>query len=181
EAASVGVLVGRHVEQAEEAPAKIIRRLGIFVRRRLRLEPLVAVEGVQLALEPLLFGELAPGLEHAVLCAQMRRVGAGRLRRVRATRAAALACSLGDLQAGPEAFEVALLLGVEIAGHRLALVRFFSEQRACQRTAQTAAVGPVCCEAAKTVPERFVLFLLRNPGSLQARPATLLGRLAVAS
>ena len=42
--AHVGVLVGRDVEQPEEAPAEIVRRLGIFVFRGVRLEPLVGVE-----------------------------------------------------------------------------------------------------------------------------------------
>ena len=81
--AHVGVLVRRHVEQAEEAPAEIVGRLGIFVVRGLRLQPLVAVEGVLLALEFLLLGELAAGLEDAVLRPQMLGIGPGRLRRTR--------------------------------------------------------------------------------------------------
>ena len=74
--AHVGVLVWRDVEQAEETPAEIVGRLGIFVVRRLRLEPFVAVEWVQFALEFLLFGELAAGFEDAILRVQVRGVGA---------------------------------------------------------------------------------------------------------
>src|SRR6516165_4692106 len=120
--AHIRVLIGRDVEQAEEAPAEIVRRLGIFVVRRLRLEAFVAVEGMQLALEFLLLGELAAGGEDAILRAQMRGVGAARLRRLCSPAggsAGALARGLGDLQAGDETFEVTLLLGVEIARHGL--------------------------------------------------------------
>ena len=119
--AHIGVLVRRHVEQAEVAPAEIVRRLGVLVVRRLRLQPVVAVERMQFALELLLFGKLAAGLENAVLGAQMRGVGAGRFGSGRALRggdAAIRAGGLGDLQARNETFQVTLLLGVEIAGHR---------------------------------------------------------------
>ena len=119
--AHVGVLVRRDVEQAEEAPAEIIGGLGIFVACRLRLEPFVAVEGVQFTLEFLLLGKLAAGLEHPLLRAQMCGVRAARLRRPGARGAALDARGLGDLQAGDEAFEVALLFGAEIAGHGLLL------------------------------------------------------------
>ncbi len=125
--AHVGILIGRHVEQAEEAPAEIVRRLGIFVVRRLCLEAFVAVEGMQLALEFLLLGELAAGGEDAVLRAQMRSVGAARLRRLCSPSggsAGALSRGLGDLQAGDEAFEVTFLLGVEIARHGLRSASF---------------------------------------------------------
>ena len=59
--AHVGVLIRRHVEQAEIAPAEIVRRLGKFVGRSLRLQPAVGVERVELALELLLVGKLLPG------------------------------------------------------------------------------------------------------------------------
>src|SRR5262249_55725602 len=122
-----------HVEQAEEAPAEIVRRLGIFVVRRLCLEEFVAVEGMQLALEFLLLGELAAGGEDAILRAQMRSVGAARLRRLCSRSggsAGALARGLGDLQAGDEAFEVTFLLGVEIARHGVAFGFFLSSAHA---------------------------------------------------
>ena len=77
--AHVGVLVRRHVEQAEEAPAEIVGRLGILVARGLRLQAVVAVERVQLALELLLLGELAAGREDARLRAPMLGIGTARL------------------------------------------------------------------------------------------------------
>ena len=162
QSAHIGVLIGRHVEQPEEAPAEIVRRFGIFVVRRLRLEAFVAVEGVEFALEFLLLGELAAGGEHAILGAHMRGVGSARLRRFRSRSsgsADARARGLGDLQAGDEAFEVTLLLGVEIARHGVAF-GFFFEQRACRSSARTAPVGPACCRAAKTVPSRLPLISL---------------------
>jgi hypothetical protein len=71
----------RAVEQAEIAPAEIVRRLRRFVLRGLFLEPPVSVERVLLALELLLVGELAAGLEHAILGAHVLGVGTGRLGR----------------------------------------------------------------------------------------------------
>src|SRR5499427_4731727 len=44
-------------------------------------------------------------------------------------------------------------------------VRLLFEQSACQSTARTAPVGPVCCTAAKTVPSRLSLISLRFFGS----------------
>ena len=49
--AHVGILVRRDIEQAEVAPAEIIRRLRIFAFRRMRLQPLVSVERMFFALE----------------------------------------------------------------------------------------------------------------------------------
>src|SRR5262245_32464782 len=71
QAAHVGLLRRGAVEQAEEAPAEIIVGLGRFVGGRLLLEPLVAVEGMLLALELLLVGELAASLENTILRAPM--------------------------------------------------------------------------------------------------------------
>jgi hypothetical protein len=117
--AHVGVLVGRHIEQAEEAPAEIVRRLGILVARGLRLQALVTVERMQLALEFFLLGEFAAGFDDAILRARMLGIRADRLgrRRRRRRRTAGWPRRLGDLQAGHETFEIALLFGVEIAGH----------------------------------------------------------------
>src|SRR5262249_15070667 len=110
----------------EEPPAEIVRRLRRLVLRGLRLQPLVAVEGMQLALELLLVGELAAGREHAVLRAPMRGIGADRLHGAGRRRGGAATGTrdvardlrdLGDLQPARQPFEIALLLGLEITGH----------------------------------------------------------------
>ena len=44
--AHIGVLVRRDVEQPEEAPAEIVRRLGILALGGVLLEPLIGVEGM---------------------------------------------------------------------------------------------------------------------------------------
>ena len=189
--AHVGVLGRRHVEQAEIAPAEIVRRLGIFVARGLRLEPCIAVEGVLLALEFFLLGKLAAGFDHAVLRAQMLGVGPARFgcsRRVsRAGDAAGLAHGLvarsigtpsfGDLQARHEPFKVALLLGVEVAGHQLRLC-FLFVQRSGSDTGQTAAIRRLCCKAAKSVPGNSILIYLGNfcsSGRPRCRPGQPIG------
>src|SRR5262249_6508611 len=74
--AHVSRLVGRAVEQTEEAPAEIVVCLGRFVLRCLRLEPLVAVEGMQLALEFFRIGKFFSFLDDAILRAQMRGIRA---------------------------------------------------------------------------------------------------------
>src|SRR5262249_42292003 len=79
--AHVGPLRRRQVEQAVEPPTEIVRRLGRLVAGRLRLEALVAVERVRLALELLLVGELLALRERAILRLERCRVGAGRLGR----------------------------------------------------------------------------------------------------
>ena len=76
-----------------------------------------------LALELLLIGQLAAGREHAVLRLERGGIGTDRLGRGRrrtggsaapATPLAALAiCNAGD-----EAFQISLLLGLEVAGLR---------------------------------------------------------------
>src|SRR6476620_10031898 len=65
--AHVGALRRRHVEEPVEAPAEIVWRLRRFVLRGLRLELFVAVEGMKLALEGLLIGELLALRDEAVL------------------------------------------------------------------------------------------------------------------
>ena len=91
------------------------------------LEPLVSVERMLLALEFLRVGQLAAGREHAVLRLERGGVGADRLRRGgRQPRPAGFRRAgepfrrLGDLQAGGEAFQIAFLFGLEVAGCRLA-------------------------------------------------------------
>src|SRR5262249_28091789 len=82
-------------------------------------------EGVQFALEFLLVGKLAARFCHLVLSTPVRGVGTRRLGRRRcgggagATPARNVARGPRDLQAGHEAFEIALLLRLEIAGHHL--------------------------------------------------------------
>jgi hypothetical protein len=77
---------------------------------------------VQFALELLLVGQLAAGCQHAVLrfqggCVGSDRLGLGSYRtRCRGTGDAL--CRLGDLNTGDEAFQISLLLGLEIAALR---------------------------------------------------------------
>jgi hypothetical protein len=121
--AHVGLLGRRAVEQAEEAPAEIVVGLGRLIGRGLGLELLIAVERVQFALELLLVGKLAAGLDDAILGGDVRRIRAGHCRRrrcacgCRAGGARKAARRLRDLQAGHEALEITLLLRLEITGH----------------------------------------------------------------
>ena len=119
--AHVGVLIRRNVEQTEEAPTEIVRRLWVFIWPRAPSSAL-GIEGMFVALELFLIGKFAAGSERAVLRFERRSVGAGRLGwrrrsgRSRRNSAGNASCRLGDLHAGNEPFEIALLLGVEIAG-----------------------------------------------------------------
>src|SRR5262249_6581276 len=104
----------------KEAPTEIVIRFGRLVCCRLCLEFFIAVERVQIALELLLIGQLLTVLEKAILRLEMRRVGTDRLRRSggrrrrdRTRRQAADRTS--GLQTRCEAFQIALLLGREIA------------------------------------------------------------------
>ena len=128
--AHIGFLRWRAVKQAEETPAKIVVGFRRFVLGGLILQPLISIERIELALEFLRIGELAAGFDRPVLRAQSRRVGPDRLRRrcgaVRPgggkRRRPVATCrtqSLGDLQSGHQAFEIALLLWFEIARHCL--------------------------------------------------------------
>ena len=65
--AHVGVLVRRNVEQAEKAPAKIVRGLRIFALGGVVLKPTVGVERMLLALELFLIGEFTAGRNQPVL------------------------------------------------------------------------------------------------------------------
>ena len=114
--AHVGFLRRRHVEQAVVLPAEGVGGLGEFVVRRLLLEPRIGVKRVLLALDLLLFVELAAASNGLILREDVLGVGAGR-DRVGRLAARQTAAGTGDLQARGEAFEIALLLGGEIAGH----------------------------------------------------------------
>ena len=77
--AHIGVLVRRDVKQAEETPTEIVRRFRVFVLGGEALEPLVGIERMLVALELLRVGQLAAGLEHAVLCFQRGGIRPDRL------------------------------------------------------------------------------------------------------
>ena len=119
----IGLLRRCAVEQAEEAPAEIVVGFWRLVGDGLGLQLLVAVERMQLALEFFRIGQLAAGLDDAILRPQCRRVGAGQLRcgRIRGVRRRAIAGRvprrLRDLQTGHEAFKIALLLRLEVTSH----------------------------------------------------------------
>ena len=113
QAAHVRALRRRDIEQAIEAPAEIVGGLGRLVAARLILQALIGIERMLLALEFLLVGELAAGRNDAVLRPDVHRI---RTRRLGFRRRAAPRCPGGG-QAGHEAFEVALLVGAEVAGH----------------------------------------------------------------
>jgi hypothetical protein len=116
----VGILVGRDVKQPEVAPTEIIGRLRILVFRGVRLEPLVRVEGMLVALEFFRIRQLAAGGEHAILCLARGGLGTDRLDRQRVRGCANSLRRLGDLQARDEAFEISLLFGLEVAGRGFA-------------------------------------------------------------
>ena len=130
--AHIGALRRGAVEQAEEPPAEIIVRLGRRVGCGLAFQLFITVERVQFALEFLLVGELAARFRHPILGPPMGAVRAGRLGRRRRTGGAGAtasrdtACRLCDLQAGHEAFEIALLLRLEFTGHRFAPIGIHS-------------------------------------------------------
>src|ERR1700680_4589537 len=119
QAAHIGLLRRRAVEQAEEAPAEIVVWLWRLVLGGLVFELLVAVERMQLALEFFRVRQLAAGLDGAILGAQRRGVGSDRFccccvcwgRCGTITRRGSR--RLRDLQAGHEAFEITLLLWLE--------------------------------------------------------------------
>jgi len=64
-------LVRRAVEQAIKAPAEIVVRFRRFVVCGLRLQPFIAVERMQLALELLRIGKFFAFFDEAILRAQM--------------------------------------------------------------------------------------------------------------
>src|ERR1700737_1059795 len=113
--AHVRALRRRHVEQAEIAPAEIVRGLRRLILLGLLLELVVSIERMLFAFELFLIGELAAARGDAVLRLEVDRVGTCRLalraRRKHATRRAR------RVAAGDEAFEITLLGGGKITGH----------------------------------------------------------------
>src|SRR4029079_1549854 len=120
----VGALRRRDVEETVKAPAEIIGRLRRFVLRGLRLQLLVAIEGMKLALELLLVGKLLAFLHGAGLRLDCRSVLTDRLpfclrgRRRRSTRDVARLSRAprltSDQHAGRKALEITSLLGGEL-------------------------------------------------------------------
>jgi hypothetical protein len=120
QAAHICRLVRCAVEQAVEAPAEIIVGFRRLVVCGLRFQALIAVERMQFALELLRIGKLLAFFDEAILCAQMRGVGSYGLGRGRAvgTVTRRRASRARDLQSRHEAFQIALLFGIEFAGRR---------------------------------------------------------------
>src|SRR5712692_10352848 len=125
QAAHIGLLRRRAVEQAEEAPAEIVVGFRRLVFGSLLLQSFIAIERMLLAFELLRVRQLAARLDETVLRAQMRRIWShrfgGSVRRLgrspRGTVAGCPARCLCDLQAGHEAFQIALLFGLKITRH----------------------------------------------------------------
>src|SRR5499427_6261636 len=78
QAAHIGRLVRRAVEQTVKAPAEIVVCFRRLVVCGLRLQPLIAVEWMQLALELLRNGKFFAFFDEAILRAQMIGVGTRR-------------------------------------------------------------------------------------------------------
>ena len=142
QAAHVGVLRRRHVEQPVEAPAEIVDALGILPLGALGLEPRVGIEGMLVALGLLFRRELLALRLEARHGRQMLGVRTGRLRRRTA------ADSRQRLQAGRrarglhprhEALEVALLLVGEILGAHHAASANAWPKASASRSADTGA------------------------------------------
>ena len=57
--AHIGILIGRHIKQAEKPPTEIVRGFRIFALRGLRFQPFIAIEWMLFALEFLRIGEFA--------------------------------------------------------------------------------------------------------------------------
>ena len=108
--AHVGILRRRDIEQPVIAPAEIIRRRRRLVVERLLLQPRIGIERMLFALDFLLVGELLARRHDLVLGLDMRGFRSGRLGIRLGCAAAEAAAHPADLQAGGEAFEVALLL-----------------------------------------------------------------------
>ena len=117
QAAHVGVLRRRHVEEAVEAPAEVVDALGKLALGALGLEARVAIEGMLVALGLLLGRQLPAGSLEACHGVEMRLVGACGLGRTGAAFAAQRLEALrgaARLHAGHEAFEIAPLLLREV-------------------------------------------------------------------
>ncbi|MGY3409850.1 hypothetical protein ACVWZV_005963 [Bradyrhizobium sp. GM5.1] len=108
--AHVGVLRRRDVEDAVIAPAEIVRRAWRRIIERLLAETRIGIEGMLVALDLLLVGELLARGDHLVLRLDVHGIGTGRLGVRLAGAAAETATDATDLQTGREAFKVAFLV-----------------------------------------------------------------------
>ena len=108
--AHVGILRRSDIEQAVIAPAEIVRRRRPRIDQRLLFQPRIGIERMLLALPLFLIDELFAGRGDLVLRLDVRRLRSARLGIRLARTAAEAAPDPADLQAGGEAFEVALLL-----------------------------------------------------------------------
>src|ERR1700722_5546767 len=118
QAAHVGILRRRDIEDAVITPAEIVGWTGRRVVPRLLLQALIGIEGMLFALEFFLVGELLAGSQNLVLRLDMRGVRPGRFGvGVAATRDAQVAADARDLEARHKAFQISLLLIAEIGGH----------------------------------------------------------------
>ncbi len=119
--AHVTVLRRRDIEETVKPPTEIIGRLRKFVARGLAAQLVIRIKGMLFALPLFLIDEFLAGLDRFVLGQEMRRIGthwawlrhglwrvAGSQKFIASPR----------LDAGNETFEIALLFGSEIAGHR---------------------------------------------------------------
>src|SRR3984957_9033157 len=139
QAAHVGILRRRDIEDAVITPAEIVGWTGRRVVPRLLLQALIGIEGMLFALEFFLVGELLAGGQNLVLRLDMRGVRSGRFGvGVAATRDAQVAADARDLEARHEAFQISLLLIAEIGGHGC-----FEFHDARARTAKIVAVTSV--------------------------------------
>src|SRR5215469_4151709 len=111
QAAHVGVLGRRDIEQTKIAPTEIIRWHWRCVGPRLILQPLIGVEGMLFALEPFLVSKLLAGRQNYVLRLDIPGIGAGRLGSGFDGRASAGApvAAAHDLHTDRKTLEVALL------------------------------------------------------------------------
>src|SRR5215469_4151707 len=118
QAAHVGVLGRRDIEQTKIAPTEIIRWHWRCVGPRLILQPLIGVEGMLFALEPFLVSKLLAGRQNYVLRLDMRGIGAGRLGGGFAGRASAgePVAAAHDLHTDRKTLEVALLFVGKVDG-----------------------------------------------------------------
>ena len=123
QAAHVTVLGRRDIEETVKPPTEIIGRLRIFVARGLAAQLVIRIEGMLFALPLLLIDEFLAGLDRFVLGQEMRRIGTHWcwLRRgLWRVDGSQKSIAPPRLDAGNETFEIALLFGSEIAGHRKA-------------------------------------------------------------
>src|SRR5215475_7113519 len=119
--AHISRLVRCAVEQTVKSPAEVVVSFRRLVVCGLHFQPLIAVERMQLALELLWVGKLLAFFDEAILRAQMSGIGSHGFGRSSAITAVTRrrASRTRDLQSRHEAFQIALLFGIEFAGCRL--------------------------------------------------------------